>query len=203
METWEYVSDLISNSSVPGNVLGDLHVYNLGGQLYWKVDCRPGRQAMGVQDISKIKSLKRLPVLQHRYMFGKEPIAYSAQDHCIVSKDNKTAWVYGRYCDADVKDRRVNLELVENIFGVTAVKSGNTITLKFGDGKVVFTEGSSEYDDNGVKKTAESAVLSGGYLDLKVLSKIYGKNFREAENSYTVLNGAVEFRYQEGIDNLV
>ncbi len=206
METWEFVSDLVTSNSVPNLPMSDLHGWILGdGQLYWKIDSLdgPGRPQMGVQDLSKVKTVKRLPQLHFRYLLGQEPIAYTAQKHCVISKNDGRAWVYGSYCDADVKDGRMNLGLAESIFGVTAVKSGNSVTLTMGDGKVTFVEGSREYDNNGVKVTAEREVFVNGYLDIKTLSEIYGKNFRETEGSYVILDGAgMVAPYQEGIDGL-
>ena len=90
------------------------------------------------------------------------------------------------------------------LFGVDVEKSGNTVTLKLGEGKVKFTEGQTAYDVNGEARTAERTVYSGGKLDIKTLCDVYGRVFREADNSYSILDKAESVeKYQSMIDRLV
>ncbi len=206
METWEFVSDLVSTGSVPSMNMSDLMMDVYGDVMYYAANSilGPGLKYVGSQDLNKIKSLKRLPQYHFLYDLGYNVARDLADKHCVVSKDKGTAWYYGTYSAASVKDGRADLSTIENIFGVTASKSGNKVTLKLGDGKVTFTEGSAEYDNNGAKGTAEREILKNGYLDLKTVTEIYGKVFREAENSYVILdNGEAIHPFQTSIDNMV
>ena len=86
---------------------------------------------------------------------------------------------------------------------MVAEKSGNTITLKFGDGKVTFTEGKDTVQVNGETVTAERAAQANGYLDIKTLSEIFDKVFRETDSSYCILDRAQSVEpYQSGFDKL-
>ncbi len=207
METWEFVSDLIATNDVPYNWMSDLNLYYFrDGTLYWKMHSLqgPGLRMMGVQDIEKIKSVKRLPEMHFRYLLGYDPVEHSAKKHCVVSKTKDIAWIYGDYYTAQAEAGRIDLKTVEKIFGVTATTSGTTITLTLGGGTVVFTDGSASYKVNGSSKTASRVVASDGYIDLKVLCQVFGKVFRETENSYCVMNQAeIVDIYQAMIDELV
>ena len=205
METWEFVSDLVTTGSVSHLRMSDLLMKIYDGVLYYKADSLNGYglQQMGSQDLSKIKSLKRLPQYHFIYYLGHDIATNLADKHCVVSKEKGTAWYYGIYSVSSVKDGRADIGTIENIFGVAAVKSGNTVTLKMGDGKVTFTEGKAEYDNNGTKATSEREVLKNGYLDLKTLTEIYGKVFREAENSYVILDKAPAVQpFQTSVDTM-
>ncbi len=206
METWEFVSDLVSTGSVSHLRMSDILMRIYDGILYYKVDALDGYglKQVGSQDLSKIKSLKRLPQYHFIYYLGHDVATNLADKHCVISKDKGSAWYYGIYSVSSVKDGRADLGTIENTFGVTAVRSGNKVTLKMGDGKVTFTEGSKEYDNNGTAGSAEREILKDGYLDLETLSGIYGKVFREAENSYVILDNAEAVQqFQTSVDNMV
>ena len=65
----------------------------------------------------------------------------------------------------------------------------------------LFLQGNSIVNDE--TRTAERAVYQGGYLDFKTLAEVYGKVFREAENSYSIMDGAeLVDKFQTMIDNL-
>ncbi len=206
METWEFVSDLVSTGSVSELLMSDIAMKIYDNVMYYKINSLngPGMRQVGSQDLGKIKSLKRLPQYHFLYYLGYDVATNLADKHCVISKDKGTGWYYGTYSVSSVRDGRADIATIENIFGVTASKSGSSVTLNLGDGKVTFTEGSKEYDNNGVKGTAEREILKDGYLDLKTLSEIYGKVFREAENSYVILDNAEAIQpFQTSIDNMV
>ena len=207
MESWEFVSDLIATNDVPYIYMSDMNMYHFGdGHLYWMVHSLqgPGLKMMGVQDIDKMKSVKRMPEMHFRHLLGFDPVENAAQRQCVVSKTKGIAWIYGDYYTAQAADGRVDLETAEKIFGVTSTVSGSTVTFALGGGKAVFTEGSVSYTVNGTSKTASRAVVSNGYVDLKVLCEVFGKVFRETDSSYCVMNKAeVMDIYQEMIDELV
>jgi len=207
METWEFVSDLIATNDVPYNWVSDMNMYYFGdGTLYWKIHSLqgPGSKMIGVQDIGKMKSVKRLPEMHFRYLLGYDPVEHSAQRLCVVSKTKDITWVYGDYYKSEVKDGRIDTETAARIFGATATVSGSTTTFVIGGGTVVFTEGSASYVVNNVSKTASRSVLSGGYIDLKLLCEVFGRVLRETDNSYCIMNKAeIVDMYQEMIDELV
>ncbi len=207
MESWEFVSDLIATNDVPYIYMSDMNMYHFGdGQLYWTVHSLqgPGLKMMGVQEIDKMKSVKRMPEMHFRHLLGFDPVENAAQRQCVVSKTKGIAWIYGDYYTAQVEDGRVDLGTAEKIFGITSTVSGSTVTLKLGGGSVVLTNGSTSYKVNGTNKTASRAVASSGYVDLEVLCEVFGKVFRETEGSYCIMNKVeVMDIYQELIDELV
>ncbi|MBR2452931.1 MAG: hypothetical protein IKB32_02665 [Clostridia bacterium] len=189
METWEFVSDLVTTNSVPGLHMSDLNVWSFqDGYLYWKINSLqgPGSRHIGVQDVSKIKSAKRMPEHHFRYFLGYEPVKMTANRQCVVSKTKGISWIYGNYYVSDVKSGGIDIPTAERIFGVTATVSGQTVTLKLGSGSVTVTANSA------------------GYLDAKTLCEKFGKYFRETENAYVIMDKAsVVDEYQKVIDNLV
>ena len=207
MKTWEFVSDLIATNDVPYNPTSDYNMYYFGdGILYWKMDSLqgPGIKQIGVQDISKMKTLKRLPEMHFRHLLGFDPVETVAQKQCVVSKTKGISWIYGDYFTSDAENGRVDLETAKKIFGAKVSVSGTTVTFAVGGGSAVFTDGSSAYKVNGTSKTASRVVLSGGYIDLKVLCEVFGKVFRETEGSYCVMSGTeIMDIYQKIIDELV
>ncbi|MBO4940913.1 MAG: exo-alpha-sialidase [Clostridia bacterium] len=205
MENWEFVADLMEANNIPSLITSDSVAWLIDGNIYWKTNNydRNGVMTFGVQSVDTMKTLKRMPQAHYRQYMGYDPVATTAQRHCVVSKTNKTAWIYGDYYAADVKDGRIDIETVERVFGVVAEKSGNTITLKFGDGKVTFTEGKDTVQVNGETVTAERAAQANGYLDIKTLSEIFDKVFRETDSSYCILDRAQSVEpYQSGFDKL-
>ena len=189
MKTWEFVSDLVTTNNVPGLHMSDLNMwYFQDGYLYWKINSLqgPGLGHIGVQDVSKIKTVKRLPEYHFRYMLGYEPIGTTAQRQCVISKTKDIAWIYGDYYTTDVKNGGIDVATAEKIFGVSSEVSGTNIVLKLGGGSVTI------------------APNSAGYLDIKTLCEKFGKTFRETEDSYCILDTAeIVDKYQKAIDNLV
>lgn len=207
METWEFVSDLIATNDVPYNWVSDFNMYYFcDGKLYWKMNSLqgPSLRLIGVQDIGKMKSVKRLPEMHFRYLLGFDLVETLAQRQCVVSKTKGISWIYGDYYVSEVSDGRIDQETAEKIFGVTSSVSGSTVTLTLGGGKAVFTEGSASYKVGNSSKTASRAVVSNGYIDLKVLCEVFGKVFRESDGAYSVMDKTeVVDMYQEMIDELV
>ena len=207
METWEFITELmVGTSSGVHAPTSDSVIYLIEDNLIWRTSNASGYggQYFGAQKVDKIKTLKRMPALQYRTFIGYAVSATTALDHCVLPKSDGRAWLYGDYYDVKVSDGRCELAVVERMFGVTAVMSGKTVTLTLADGKVTFTEGIQNYDVNGETRTADRVVYSDGYLDIKTLSEIFGRVFRETENSYSVLDKAESVeRYQKQIDNLV
>jgi len=178
----------------------------INGVIYWRATnyqhSLPGC-VIGAQDVSKMKTLKRYPQLHYRLFQGYDVVATGAQDHCVLPKESGEAWIYGDYYQVMAKDGRYDLDTIEKVFGVEAKKSGSTVTITMGEGKVTFTENSTSYDVNGTAGTAETPVLVGGYLDIKTLAEIYGKAVNETEDSYSVLYKAPSIdNFQLSIDNL-
>ncbi len=189
METWEFVSDLITTNSVPGLHMSDLNMwYFQDGYLYWKINSLdgPGFGHIGVQDISKIKPVKRMPEYHFRYMLGYEPIGTTAQRQCVISKTKGIAWIYGDYYTVDVKNGAIDVATAEKIFGVEIEVSGTNVTFKLGGGSVIITSDAA------------------GYLDIETLCEAFEKTFRETEDAYCILDTAeIVDEYQKTIDNLV
>ncbi len=189
METWEYVSDLIATTNVPYNQLSDLNMYHFrDGHLYWKMDSLqgPGLRHIGVQDISKMKSLKRFPQPHFRYFIGYNPVGTIAQRQCVVSKTKGVSWIYGEYYESSVSNGKVDTATAEKIFGLTASGTGASTTLKLGGGSVNVTADSN------------------GYFDIQALCNKLGKVLRETDTSYCIMDKATSVDlYQEVIDNLV
>ena len=205
MKNWEFVTDLMEGNCLSSLVSEDACMWLIDGKLYWKCNNTDGngRMTFGAQDVSTIKSLKRFPQAHYRQYMGYDAVPTTAQRHCVVSKTNKTAWIYGDYYATDVKDGRMDIETTERVFGVVAEKSGNTITLKLGDGQVTFTEGKDTVQVNGETVTAERVAMVDGYLDIKILSEIFNKVFRETDDSYCILDRAESVEpYQSGFDKL-
>ncbi len=204
METWEYITDTFEGNMNPGLQTSDSSISLVGDHLFFRASDYdgPSGDMIGSYDISKIKTLKRHPQLHERYFIGFEPNTDYAINHCVVPKESGLAWVYGDYYNATVQEGRIDLVNAERIFGVTAVKNGNSVELTLGDAKIVFTEGSNSYTLNGETKTAENVCYKGGLVDLKACAALFGKAFREAEGSYSILYQAPAVdQYQGQIDD--
>jgi len=192
METWEFVCDIMEANDYPMLHTSDAMLNVIDDQVYWRTSNYQGYGGVnfGVQDMDKVKALKRMPELHYRHYCGVDTMEHLAYEHCVLPKTDGEAFIYGDFYAAKVFDGRTDLDTVAKVFGVTIEKSGSAVTLKMGDSKVTFTEGATSYDVNGEARTAERAVYSGGMLDIKTLSEVYGKVFREAEGSYGVMDGA-------------
>lgn len=204
MESWEYITDVFEANMVPALHTSDSTLCLVNGHLYFKASDYegPSGDLIGAYDVSKIKTLKRHPQLHERYFVGFEPNTDYALNHSVVPKESGLAWVYGDYYNATVQEGRIDLVNAERIFGVTATKNGSSVELTLGDAKIVFTEGSNNYTLNGEAKTAETVCYKGGLVDLKTCAALFGKAFREAEGSYSILYQAPAVdQYQGQIDD--
>ena len=206
METWEYIGDLWESNQDPGTHTSDSNISLVDDHLYFRFSDYDGPAGLftGSYDLTKMKTLKRHPQLHERYFVGFEAISDYAVNHCIVSKTDGKAWVYGNLFDATVEDGRIDVENIERMFGVTAKKEGSAIELTLGEGVVRFTEGSVEYTVNGEAKKAEKICMKNGLLDIQICAQLFGKVFRETENSYSVnYKSIIVDKYQEQLDGLV
>ncbi len=205
METWEYISDLMEMDMVPSLWTSDSNVSLVDNQLYWRSSSGGGYggDLTGVQDIDKIKTLKRHPELHERTFVGYSVADELAANHCVIPKNGGEAWIYGTYFDVSVEDGRVDLKSAEKIFGVEIREVSGGAEVKIGQIVIKFTEGSASYAVGSETKTSENICLKNGYIDLKTCSELFGRFFRETENSYGIL-----FRthgldlYQVQVDNL-
>ncbi len=206
MKTWEYITDLMEGNEWGGTGhTSDSIVFLIDNVLIWRTANAEGYggQIFGAQKLEYVKSLKRYPELRERTFIGYDVLATTAQNHSVLPKTDGKAWIYGDFYDVKVADGRVDVATAEKMFGVAAQKNGSGVTLCLGDGKVTFTEGSTSYDVNGAAKIAERAVYANGYLDIKTLCEIYGRAFREADNSYSILDKAESVdKFQKMIDRL-
>ncbi len=192
MESWEFVCDIMEANDYPSLHTSDAMLNIIDDQVYWRTSNYAGYGGpnFGVQDMNKVKTLKRMPEFHKRVYLGVETMKHLAYEHCFLPKADGEAFVYGDFYKVKVADGRTDLDTVAKVFGVEVEKTTNGVVLKLGDGKVTFTEGSTSYDVNGEAKTAKRAVYQGGMLDIKTLSEVYGKVFRETEGSYGVMDGA-------------
>lgn len=204
MKTWEYLCDVMEGDEDPSLQTSDCTLEILGGTLYFRTTSYEGGSTIiGSQDISKAKTLKRAPQAHWRYFTGFDVKRDVAKDHCVLPKTDGDGWIYSDYYPVKVKDGMIDIETAARVFSVESKKTSNGVEFKMGDSVVKFTNNSAEYVINGETKTAETIILKGGYLDIKSLCDIYGKVFREAENSYSILDKApaVDY-YQAQIDEL-
>ncbi len=205
METWEFVCDIMEANDYPSLHTSDAMLNILDNQVYWRTSNYSGYGGVnfGVQDMDKVKTLKRMPEFHKRVYLGVDTMKHLAYEHCVLPKTDGEAFIYGDFYAAKVSEGRTDLDTVEKVFGVEVEKSGNSVTLKLGDSTVTVTEGQNAYTVNGDSKTAERAVCVGGMLDIKTLCDIYGKVFHESESSYGVMDGAeLVDKFQVMIDNL-
>lgn len=197
MESWEYITDLMENNAYAIGAGSDTNLNLIDDQLYWRTAGGGGGFLFGVQDIDKIKTLKRYPSLHKRDYYGIYPLKHIADDHCVVPKTDGSAWIFGSIYDVKVTDGRLDVDSAELAFSVDAVKQSNNVIFVRGDGKVTFTEGQTTVDVNGKTITAERAVLVNGYLDIKTLCEVYGKVYRETENSFGIIDRAEAIDYYQ------
>ncbi len=203
MENWEYITDVFEANMIPSLHTSDSNISLVDGHLYFRASDYegPSGDLFGSYDVSKIKTLKRHPQLHERYFVGFEPNTDYAINHCVIPKESGLAWIYGDYYNVTVQEGRVDLVNAERVFGVEAKATTRGAELKLGDATIVFTEGSNSYTLNGEAKTAEDVCLKDGLVDLKTCAKLFGKEFREAEGSYSILYQAPAVdQYQGQID---
>ncbi len=204
MKTWEYLCDVMEGDEDPSLQTSDCMIKILDGTLYFRTTSYEGGSTIiGSQDISKAKTLKRATQAHWRYFMGFDVKRDVAKDHCVLPKTDGDGWIYSDYYSVKVKDAMIDIDTAAKVFSVESKKTSNGVEFKMGDSVVKFTNNSAEYVINGETKTAETVILKNGYLDIKSLCEIYGKVFRESENSYSILDKApaVDY-YQAQIDKL-
>ena len=214
METWEYVADTLEANDNSGSWQTSDDIINIvDDKLFWRFssmistaspDRGPGGTNFGVQELDKVKPLKRMPQVHERNFLGYNILTDGGQHHVVLPKSDGSAWIYGQMYDVKVKDGRIDFATVEKVFGVSTSQAGNIATLTMGDGKVEFTEGTAMSKVNGETKTTQGIGYQGGYFDLKVLCDIYHKVFVENDDSYAVMTYAVfPEKFQEQFANVV
>ncbi len=192
METWEFVCDIMEANDVPAVHTSDSMLELIDNEIYWRTSNYSGYGGIifGTQELEKIKTLKRMPEFHYRTLTGTNVLEHLGYEHCVLPKQDGSAYLYNDYIDVKVSDGRIDADTAEKVFGVEITKSGSTAVLAMGNGKVTLTEGSTSIDVNGTAVTAERAALQGGMFDIKALCSVYGKVFRETDKSYSVLDGA-------------
>lgn len=198
MKTWQYLCDVIETDEWVDNHTSDIAMKVLDGVVYYRhSNVHGGDNNIGSVDLSKAKPLMRAPELHYRNHIGFNLKQDLAKDHCVLPKTDGDAWVYSNYLKAKVKDGMADVDIMANVFSVNATKTSNGIEFRMGDSVVKFTNNSDQYVINGETKTAEKVILKDGYLDIKTLCDIYGKVFRETEQSYSVLDKAPAIDYYQ------
>ncbi len=204
MQTWQHITTVMESCDWPLSRNSDLALRLIDNHIYYRTaEANRGGVIFGSQDLSVAKIAKRMPGLHYRKLIGYD-MAWQMEKYSVLPKTDGMAYVYGEYPDVKVADGRADVTTAAKVFGVTAETSGGTVVLRLGEGKVTFTEGSASYDVNGETRTADRAVLSGGYLDIKTLADIYGKHFKETENSFLIMQTAdLVDRYQNMIETFM
>lgn len=207
MKTWQYVTDVMEGDEYAIIQTSDTSMQILDGRLYLQVSNYENEGAAGVvmavQDIDKIKPLKRFPEAHYRMHIGFNLKQDIAKDHCVLPKTDGSAWIFGDYHDVKVKDGRADIETMAKAVSADFKKVSNGVEFTLGKTVVKFKNNATSYEINGETVSVEKVILKDGYLDIETLCNIFGKVYRETDSSYCILDKApaTDF-YQAQIDNL-
>jgi len=189
-KTWEYVMTVNEWADYPLFDACNHSLRVLGDTIYlnWNNLDRPRRSLIYAIDKTKIRSTKRFEEVHERTFRGAMG-GETFEDQVIIPKTTGEGYIYGNQVNVDVKDGMYTAKTVGEIFGASYEENGDAVTFRMGDGTVKFTNGSSEYEVNGVKKTFTENCMQSGALNIKACAEAFGKNITEAENSYVIWYG--------------
>ncbi len=163
----------------------------------------PRRSFVYAIDKSKLRTSKRFEEIHERDFRGAMG-NYSFGDQVVLPKTSGEAMLFGNVIDVTVSGGMYEPKTVAEAFGAAYEASGNTVTFRMGDGKLVFTEGASSYEVNGETKAFAESCMSGGYLNIKACAEAFGKEITDSENSYVIwYNTPLTKQFLDGITDCV
>ncbi|MBO5025604.1 MAG: exo-alpha-sialidase, partial [Bacteroidaceae bacterium] len=156
-------------------------------------------------DATKMKTLKRF-TSPHYAESRNESLMAVAEKQVVLPKSNGTAMIYGDMYPARADDNGfVESDIVAKSVGAKLSSTDNGIRLSIGDGYVDFTKNSATYSINGTAATAGEICLSedGAFLNPEVVANVFGKIYKESDQTHFLLLADMGQSMVEEIENFV
>ncbi|MBO5025605.1 MAG: exo-alpha-sialidase, partial [Bacteroidaceae bacterium] len=214
-ESWEYimeaddwgpVNDMLNHADNNMSVVNGV-AYGMSRPLYPKE--RIDGEYIGAMtyaiDTAKMKTLKRF-TSPHYIKPNNVPITVVAENQAVLPKSDGTAMIFGDMYPARANDSGfVENAIVAKSVGAVLSETTGGIRLSIGEAYVDFTKNSAAYSVNGTAFTAEEICLSedGAYLNPEVVAAVFGKIYKESNQSHFLLTADIEQSLLDEIENLV
>jgi len=202
-KTWEFAMDVINFGDFPQGVHRNHSMDIFGDKIYIGYTGEGNEGVIYTIDKTKLRTSKRMQECLERIFVGVRTDEF-VENYTVISKTSGKAKIYDSVYDVTVADGRMDAVSMARAMGADMVQSGSEITFTIGEGKVVFTEGSTSCNINGETKDMGKVIMQGGLLDIKAVAEIYNRPVYEDDNSWTLYyNNIFNKWYAEEIANLV
>ncbi len=214
MESWEYIMEMDDLGPYRSTSHMNSCIRVIDGIVYANnsyldaikyTDERTIKTMVYVLDPSKINTTKRFT--NAHVVFPDYSTVYDdAPTQVVLPKEEGTAMIYNNMVPTDVNDEgMVEVSVVARAVCADYETTDNGVILTLGAGEVRFTKGSKTYSINGKDYINDEICLSadGGYLNVEICSKIFGKQYSETESSYILMSTALSESYRNELEDLV
>lgn len=202
MKTWQYAMTLNEHGEMPSYEACNHSIRIFGDTIYvsWNNLNSPRKTMVYSIDKTKLKPLKRFEEVHARFPESTRIGDEMLRMQCIVPKSSGDAVIFGEKTYVKVKDGMCSPDCISAVFGYDYAVDNNSVVFTMGNANVVFSEASSEYTVNGVKKAFDEICMKDGLLNIKACAEAFGKKLEISETAYIIwYNEPAINQYKKGI----